>query len=47
MGDIKLGLKVCGKQETSKSKAFPFGGKISSKLALVNKILKKVLKLKI
>ena len=37
MGGIKVGPKVYGKQDSSKSQGFPRGGKIRSKMAPVNK----------
>mgnify|MGYP006945003022 CR=1 FL=1 len=37
MGGIKVGPKVYGKQDSSKSQDFPLGGKIRSKMAPVNK----------
>ena len=37
MGGIKVGPKVYGKQDSSKSQGFPLGGKIRSKMAPVNK----------
>ena len=37
MGGTKVGPKVYGKQDSSKSQGFPLGGKIRSKMAAVNK----------
>jgi hypothetical protein len=46
MGGIKVGRKVYGKQDSSKSQDFPLGGKIRSKMAPVNKKILKVPKIK-
>ena len=47
MGDIKVGLKVYGNQGLVKSETSPIGGKIHSKLALVNKKSFKSLKMEL
>ena len=43
---MKIGPKVYGKQESVKSKDFPPGGKISSKMVPVNKKILKVPEIK-
>ena len=43
---MKIGPKVYGKQESVKSQDFPPGGKISSKMAPVNRKILKVTELK-
>ena len=43
---MKIGPKVYGEQESVKSQDFPPGGKISSKMAPVNKIFLKVPEIK-
>ena len=46
IGGMKIGPKVYGKQESVKSQDFPPGGKISSKMAPVNKKILKVPEIK-